>query len=258
MACRPWRLHQAASVIVLTPFKSAAALDYADVLLPVAPFSETSGTFVNCEGRVQSFHAAAKPLGETRPAWKVLRVLGNLCAVAGFDHTSSEDVRAEVFGGAVPEFVAGLENGAAELPLSLTPVAGGGLQRLADVPIHFADPLVRRAPSLQKNHDARMPTARMNAATLARLGLTDGDLVKSALARRRLRASRPLPPWPRHCMPSSIPPCRTMWCELPPRIRQQWRSAACAERWWWRKSDERISRPCRPCSARGSCRCGHC
>jgi NADH-quinone oxidoreductase subunit G len=171
-------LHQAASVIVLSPFKSAAALDYADVLLPVAPFSETSGTFVNCEGRVQSFHAAAKPLGETRPAWKVLRVLGNLCAVAGFDHTSSEEVRAEVFGGAAPEFVAGLENGLSETALSLNPVAANGLQRLADVPIHFADPLARRAPSLQKTHDARMPTARMNAATLAKLGLADGDLVK--------------------------------------------------------------------------------
>ena len=172
-------LHQAASVVVLSPFKSAAALDYADVLLPVAPFSETSGTFVNCEGRVQSFHAAAKPLGETRPAWKVLRVLGNLCALDGFDHTSSEDVRAEIFGGTTPDFVAGLDNGVSELPLSLTPVTtAGSLQRLADVPIHFADPLARRAPSLRKTHDARMPTARMNAATLARLGLADGDSVK--------------------------------------------------------------------------------
>jgi NADH-quinone oxidoreductase subunit G len=177
-------LQQAASVVVLSPFKSAAALDYADVLLPVAPFSETSGTFVNCEGRVQSFHAAAKPLGETRPAWKVLRVLGNLCALDGFEHTSSEDVRAEVFGGAVPDFVTGLDNGLSdlsdlsEITFSLNSVATNGLQRLADVPIHFADPLARRAPSLQKTHDARMPTARMNAATLARLGLADGDSIK--------------------------------------------------------------------------------
>jgi NADH-quinone oxidoreductase subunit G len=74
-------LTKAAVTVVLTPFKSQAMLDYAAVLLPVAPFSETSGTFVNTEGRVQSFFAAAKPLGETRPAWKVLRVLGNLLAL---------------------------------------------------------------------------------------------------------------------------------------------------------------------------------
>ncbi len=74
-------------------------LDYADVLLPVSPFSETSGTFVNTEGRVQSFYAAAKPLGEARPAWKVLRVLGNLLDLDGFDFNSSEEVRAEVLGG---------------------------------------------------------------------------------------------------------------------------------------------------------------
>ncbi|MFZ2629801.1 MAG: NADH-quinone oxidoreductase subunit NuoG [Rugosibacter sp.] len=171
-------LRQAASVIVLSPFKSPAALEYADVLLPVSPFTETSGTFVNCEGRVQSFYAVVKPLGETRPAWKVLRVLANLCDVAGFDYTSSEDVRAEVFGsGKAPDFVAGLDNGISGIALNLTSAATG-LQRLADVPIHFADLLARHAPALQNSHDARMPTARMNAATLARVGLVDGGLVK--------------------------------------------------------------------------------
>ena len=171
-------LRQAASVIVLSPFKSPAALEYADVLLPVSPFTETSGTFVNCEGRVQSFYAAVKPLGETRPAWKVLRVLANLCAIAGFDYTSSEDVRAEVFGsGKAPDFAAGLDNGISGVALNLTATASG-LQRVADVPIHFADHLARHAPALQKSHDARMPTARMNAATLARAGLVDGDLAK--------------------------------------------------------------------------------
>jgi len=171
-------LRQAASVIVLSPFKSPAALTYADVLLPVSPFSETSGTFVNCEGRVQSFYAAAKPLGETRPAWKVLRVLANLCAVAGFDYVSSEEVRAEVFGSEkAPDFVAGLDNGISGVAIDLTSAATG-LQRVADVPIHFADLLARHAPALQQSHDARTPTARMNAATLARLGLASGDRVK--------------------------------------------------------------------------------
>ena len=166
----------AASVIVLSPFKSPAALEYADCLLPVAPFSETSGTFVNTEGRVQSFYAVARPLLETRPAWKVLRVLGNLLEVAGFDYESSEQVRDTLLGGK-PEFVAGLDNAVQAGALDLS-AAAAGLQRVADVPIHFADPLVRRAPSLQATRDAAAPAARMNAATLAKLGLADGAAVK--------------------------------------------------------------------------------
>jgi NADH-quinone oxidoreductase subunit G len=171
-------LRQAASVIVLSPFKSAAALEYADVLLPVSPFSETSGSFVNTEGRVQSFHAVVKPLGETRPAWKVLRVLGNLLEIAGFDQDSSEAVRDACLGGK-PEFVAGLDNSVKAGALDLG--AAGGIEhveRVADVPIHFADPLARRAPSLQATKDAAAPAARMNAALLARLGVADGAPVK--------------------------------------------------------------------------------
>jgi NADH-quinone oxidoreductase subunit G len=77
-------------VVTLSPFK--ANMDISDVLLPIAPFTETSGTFVNAEGRVQGFHAVVKPLGETRPRWKVLRVLANLMGVPGFDFESSQDV----------------------------------------------------------------------------------------------------------------------------------------------------------------------
>ena len=84
-------------VVALTPFRSAGD-DVADVLLPIAPFTETSGTFVNAEGRVQSFHGVVKPLGEARPAWKVLRVLGNLLGLAGFEFESSEEVRDEALG----------------------------------------------------------------------------------------------------------------------------------------------------------------
>ncbi|MHB1428434.1 MAG: NADH-quinone oxidoreductase subunit NuoG [Rhodocyclaceae bacterium] len=169
-------LQQAASVIVLSPFKSAAALEYADCLLPVSPFTETSGTFVNTEGRVQSFFASAKPLGETRPAWKVLRVLGNLLEQAGFDYETSEQVRDDVLGGK-PEFVAGLDNAVKAGALDLA-ASCSGIQRIADVPIHFADPLARRAPSLQATKDAAAPTARMNPALLAKLGIGDGQSVK--------------------------------------------------------------------------------
>ena len=170
-------VRQAACTIVMTPFKSAAMLDYAAVLLPVSPFSETSGTFVNAEGRAQSFYAAGKPLGESRPAWKVLRVLGNLLEQPGFDQESSEAVRAEVLGGD-PGFVGGLDNGIATIGFHPAPSASG-LERLAEVPIHFADALVRRAPALQRAADSAAPAARMNAATLAHLGVAAGDRVKA-------------------------------------------------------------------------------
>jgi NADH-quinone oxidoreductase subunit G len=172
-------MQQAHSLIVLSPFKSATALEYADAILPVAPFTETSGTFVNMEGRVQSFQAVNRPLGETRPAWKVLRVLGNLLKVDGFEFESSEAVRAEILAGK-PGFVAGLDNTIADVTIELS--AGNGieanLESVADVPVYSSDPLVRRAPSLQKTKDAAMPTARMNAVTLAKLGLASGDPVK--------------------------------------------------------------------------------
>ncbi|RLJ63474.1 NADH-quinone oxidoreductase subunit NuoG [Sulfurisoma sediminicola] len=167
-------MKQAKSVIVVSPFKSQAALDYADVLLPVSPFSETSGTFINTEGRVQSFYAVAKPQGEARPAWKVLRVLGNLLELDGFGYDSSEQVRDEVLGGKA-EFVSGLDNGVDGVAVELPAVSG--IERVADVPIHFADALARRAPSLQATADAAAPTARMNAATLARTGVVAGDMV---------------------------------------------------------------------------------
>ncbi len=173
-------LQQAEMVVMLSAFKHEAALAYADVLLPMAPYTETSGTFVNTEGRVQSFNGVVRPAGEARPAWKILRVLGNVLNLEGFDYNSSEEVRDQVLGAAA-EFAAGLDNG---LDGSLHGVtiqaagAGQDLERVADVPIHFADPIARRAPALQKTRDAAAPSARMAAATLARLGLTAGERVK--------------------------------------------------------------------------------
>ena len=169
-------LRKAAVTVVLTPFKSQAMLDYAAVLLPVTPFTETSGSFVNTEGRVQSFFAATKPLGDSRPAWKVLRVLGNLLDQGGFDYNSSEDVRADALGGK-PEFVGGLDNGIDGVAMKLA-VTGAGIERVADVPIHFADPLVRRSPALQQAADSAAPGARMNAVTLARIGVAAGEQVR--------------------------------------------------------------------------------
>lgn len=170
-------LREAKMVVMMSPYQHVPALEYADVILPVAPFTETSGTFVNTEGRVQSFTGIVRPRGDGRPAWKVLRVLGNLLGIAGFDYESSEQVRDEILGKRA-EFVGGLDNGlSAQIPAAAS-AAGSGLERIADVPIYFADPLVRRAPALQSTRDAAPPKARLHAETLAALGVAAGDSVQ--------------------------------------------------------------------------------
>lgn len=164
-------------VVALTSFDSPSLRQVADVMLPIAPFTETSGTFVNCEGRAQSFTAVAKPFADVRPGWKVLRVLGNLLALEGFAHADSEAVRAEALAG---DLASRLDNGVEGIVVSSATGPAGVLERVADVPIHFADPIARRAPSLQKTRDAAAPTARIAPATLAALGLAAGDRVRVA------------------------------------------------------------------------------
>lgn len=169
-------LEKAEMVVAMSAFKSAAVLDVADVLLPVAPFTETSGSFVNAEGRLQSFHGVVKPLGETRPAWKVLRVLGNMLGLPGFEYETSEQVRAEALGDG-SGIAARLDNGFSAA-IASPAAAANGLQRIADVPIYSADSLVRRAPALQHTADARPPMASLPAALWQQLGLAAGDRVR--------------------------------------------------------------------------------
>ncbi|MEI7455775.1 MAG: NADH-quinone oxidoreductase subunit NuoG [Nitrosomonadales bacterium] len=157
-------------VVCLSAFKHAG-MDYADVMLPIAPFTETSGTFINTEGRAQSFKGAVKPLGDARPAWKVLRVLGNLLDVPGFEFDTSEAVRDEA------GIAGNLNNHIEGLALKAAAVTPAGLQRVADVPIYSADALVRRATALQKTHDAATPVAMLHSSELQKLGLTAGDAV---------------------------------------------------------------------------------
>ena len=166
-------LAASALTVVLTPFLHS--LDCADVLLPIAPFTETGGTFVNTEGRAQSFSGVVSPLGEARPAWKVLRVLGNLLDVPGFDYDSLEAVRTDCLPDDIGER---LGNATRVVPVAPSPVARDGFERIADVPIYFADAIVRRAASLALTADARAPRARFNPADAARLGLTDGAPVR--------------------------------------------------------------------------------
>ncbi|HEX5127456.1 MAG TPA: NADH-quinone oxidoreductase subunit NuoG, partial [Rhodocyclaceae bacterium] len=164
------------------------AKNYADVMLPISAFTETSGTFVNAEGRVQSFNAVAKAAGETRPGWKVLRVLGNLLGLAGFEYESSEAVLKEALAG---EVAARLNNQVSGATVRMD-AATNSLQRIADVPIYFADPLVRRAQSLQKTRDAKPVTARMAVSTLTTLGVEEGAqiVLRSVSGEIRLNAER--------------------------------------------------------------------
>jgi NADH-quinone oxidoreductase subunit G len=161
-------------VVALTPYRGAAA-DYADALLPIVPFTETSGTFVNTEGALQGFNPTVRPLGEARPAWKVLRVLGNLLGARGFDYDRSEQVRDEACPGG--DALARLSNALEGVGLAPA-AAGAGTDRVADVPIYFSDPLVRRAESLQQTHDAAPPRAFANGAFLGKLGVAPGGRVR--------------------------------------------------------------------------------
>jgi NADH-quinone oxidoreductase subunit G len=187
-------------------------------MLPISPFTETSGTFVNAQGSAQSFKGTVTPRGQTRPGWKVLRVLGNVLHLAGFDDESSESVRDAVLSGGVTgrlsnqlqgEFnalaaadasqvgVSGGQVPASDLPAVLASAAsaaspGLALERVTDVPIFRTDAMVRRAPALQESASSRTPVARMHASTLAQLGVAQGTqvLVKAATGQVVLAAEQ--------------------------------------------------------------------
>ncbi|HRW66975.1 MAG TPA: molybdopterin-dependent oxidoreductase, partial [Candidatus Competibacter sp.] len=167
-------LQAAEWVVSLNPFASAASKTYAHVVLPIATFAETSGSYVNSEGLWQSFSGASKPFGEARPAWKVLRVLGNLAGLAGFDYVSSEEIRAEA------------ENACAQVQpdntldsgKSLAPFKSEGLYRVAEVPIYAADSLVRRARSLQLSPLARPVEVRLHPDVARDLGVAEREQVQ--------------------------------------------------------------------------------
>lgn len=170
-------LEKAEMVVVMSPYRHG--MDYADVLLPIAPFSETSGTFVNAEGRAQGFNGTVKPLGDTRPAWKVLRVLGNLLGLDNFAYDSSEDIRNEVLG---VKTLDGLDLSAqlsnrADIALH-APQTSAEIQRVADVPIYFSDAIARRSESLQQTVDAQAPNVKLSANLAQSLGVSAGSLVR--------------------------------------------------------------------------------
>ena len=196
-------LAQAETVVALSAYRSESLLARSHVLLPITPFTETSGTYVSCEGRAQSFNGVVKPQGDARPGWKVLRVLGSMFGAPGFDVIDrSEQVRDDVLGGqglastprhdAAP-LRAGLDNGlkglvnaaatsapattAPATPASATMVHASTLERITELPLYAVDGIVRRSDALQATRAARVPQALVSSTTLVGLGLAAGDSV---------------------------------------------------------------------------------
>ena len=159
--------------VALTSYASTAK-DWANVMLPVSPFTETSGTFVNAQGLPQSFKGTVTPHAQTRPAWKVLRVLGNVMHLAGFDDETSESVRDSVLSGDVQSRL----SNQIQASVSVSAQVVSGLQRVTDVPIYRTDAMVRRAEALQASQASRAPVARMHAQTMAGLGIELGATVR--------------------------------------------------------------------------------
>ncbi len=170
-------LAKANTVIALSAYRSADLLEVADVILPISPFTETVSTFVNAEGRAQTVQPSVKPLGDSRPAWKVLRVLGGLLGLDGFLFNLPE----EVLGEALSEnYCTLLNNKAASNTIANGNLAPfDGLERLADVNIYAGDPIVRRSPALQLTRDAKRGIqAGLNQKLFTELGLKEGDAIR--------------------------------------------------------------------------------
>ncbi|MBI2768860.1 MAG: NADH-quinone oxidoreductase subunit G [Burkholderiales bacterium] len=155
-------LNKAQMVVTLSPFK--ANMEFSDVLLPIAPFTETPGTFVNAEGRVQGFHAVVKPLGETRPAWKVLRVLANMLGLPGFEYESANEVLVAARG-AQDAQAALVQGGALGNATSAAADLTASDGRPATASIYQLDGIVRRAPSLQMTADGQLARKAEEVAT---------------------------------------------------------------------------------------------
>ncbi|MDH5386851.1 MAG: NADH-quinone oxidoreductase subunit NuoG [Gammaproteobacteria bacterium] len=167
-------LAQAEMVVAITAFDSPELRETANVLLPAATFAETSGTFVNVEGLWQSFNGACPSQGESRPAWKILRVLANLLDQKEFDYMSSEEVRNEL-----RTLCESIElNNATSAEVEVVEInAADELMRSGDVPMYAGDALLRRATSLQKASDAQSLCLRINSAEAEHLAVTECENV---------------------------------------------------------------------------------
>lgn len=170
-------LAKAHTVIALSAYKSADILEVADVILPISTFTETVSTFVNAEGCAQTIQPAVKPLGDSRPAWKVLRVLGGLLDLDGFLFNMPEEVLGEALGENYCTKLSNQSTAAGLVNVNLAPLSG--LERLSDVGIYAGDQIVRRSSALQLTRDARRSNqVGLGQALFNELGLKEGDAVR--------------------------------------------------------------------------------
>lgn len=167
-------LHHAGLVVCLTPFVSPMMRDYADFILPIAPFTETAGTFVNLEGQWQSFAAASEPHNENKPAWKVLRALANFFEIDGFHYKTVHEVQAEIKHRveSMPDISANYH-----AVLRSRMITYEALYRMAPWPMYRSDNLVRRSEPLQKTLKKEDRVIALNQRTAATLGFQEGDLI---------------------------------------------------------------------------------
>lgn len=166
-------LQKAGLVVMMTPLKSEAMLKYADVLLPIVPFSETAGTFINAAGQWQSFRPVTVPKGEARPGWKVLRVIANLLELPGFDYHSSEQVRDEL--NALVSEAPALSDQIELLPLR---VKHPDISLQFEWPMQAVDPLVRRAEAFGQTLPGKMRLLRISSVDAERLQVKQGEYLQ--------------------------------------------------------------------------------
>jgi NADH-quinone oxidoreductase subunit G len=170
-------LAKANTVIALSAYQSADLLEVADVILPISTFTETVSTFVNAEARTQTIQPAVKPLGDSRPAWKVLRVLGGLLNLDGFLYNMPEEVLGEALG---ENYCTKLSNQSTASGLTVGNVgSSAGLERISDVGIYAGDQIVRRSSALQLTRDAKRGNqVGLGHGLFSELGLKEGDAVR--------------------------------------------------------------------------------
>ncbi|RKZ75194.1 MAG: NADH-quinone oxidoreductase subunit G [Gammaproteobacteria bacterium] len=170
-------LKSADFVVSLNAYQTPVMENYADVILPIALFAETSGTYINNEGRWQSFKGAINPPGEARPAWKILRVLGNLFDVDGFDYQASNEVRDELHQQVGNKMAT--NSAAWQIPNTLTFDTAKGLQRITEIPMYSVDTNVRRASALQRTMDAKIANGvHINAKLAAQLNVDKASQIQ--------------------------------------------------------------------------------
>lgn len=169
-------LLNAESVIVMSAFANEKMKEYADVILPITPYTETAGSYVNMQGVWQKFNGVTKPLADAKPGWKVIRVLANQLGTPGFEYNNIEDVRSEL--NRLEDTSGLLNNDVNNGKLVITKPRLDGLVRFGIQGIYNTDSITRRAHSLQQTYHAKLPTLSVNIKLAQKLGLNDNQQAK--------------------------------------------------------------------------------